>query len=71
MQKNSIPAYLSMKTVTIDASNYIEATFKMDKMYPSERYVKQLHSTSDGVWPNSYTLWPKLSLRESGEDGTD
>lgn len=51
-----------MKKVYIESNNYIAAIFKLDRMYPSDRYVKQLCETSDGSWPPSWTLWPKFDL---------
>ena len=62
MQTNGIPEFKEMKEVYIESNNYIAAIFKLDRMYPSNRHVKQLCETSDGSWPPSWTLWPKFDL---------
>ena len=62
MQPNGIPEFKEMKEVYIESDNYISATIKLDGMYPSDKYVKQLVHTSDGSWPPGWTLWPKFDL---------
>lgn len=61
LQNNGLPDFIDTETVYIKDSNYISATIKIDKKYPSDKYVKQLLHTSDGKFPKSYTLYPKFS----------
>ena len=59
INKRGVPEFKEIKEVSMDGSNYIAVVAKLDKLYPPEKYVKQLSSTSNGSWPKSYTLWPR------------
>lgn len=59
VNKRGVPEFKDVKEVGIDGNNYIAVVAELDKLYPSEKFVKQLSQTSDGYWPPSYTLWPK------------
>ena len=59
INKRGVPEFKDIKEVDIDGDNYLEVVAKLDKLYPPEKFVKQLTRTSDGYWPPSYTLWPR------------
>ena len=40
-----------MPSLTVQATNYIAATFKAEKAYPSDKYVHQLIDTDAEKWP--------------------
>lgn len=46
-----------MPPLTIEATNYIEATFKAEKRYPSNKYTHQLIDTDAEQWPTKFTLF--------------
>ena len=57
--KRGVPEFKDIKEVVIDGDNYLAVVAKLDKLYPPEKFVKQLSCTSDGYWPPSCTLWPR------------
>lgn len=63
MQSNGIPEFKYSKEVYIEATNYIAAIFKLEKHYPSDKYVTQLSKTSNGSWPEGRTLWPRFDRK--------
>lgn len=63
MQPNGIPDYGESKEVDIEDTNYISAMIKLEKQYPSDKYVNQLSKTSDGSWPEGRTLWPRFNMK--------
>ena len=46
-----------MPSLTVQATNYIAATFKAEKAYPSDKYVHQLIDTDAEKWPVSATIF--------------
>lgn len=41
-----------MPSLIVEAANYIEATLKVEKAYPSDRYSHQLIDTDAESWPS-------------------
>lgn len=58
MKPNGIPNFKYSKEVSIEGIHYIDASFKLEKKYPIDKYVNQLSKTSNGSWPKGRTLWP-------------
>lgn len=45
-----------MPSLTVQATNYIAATLKAEKAYPSDKYVHQLIDTDAEKWPVNATI---------------
>ena len=45
-----------MPSLTVQATNYIAATLKAEKAYPSDKYVHQLIDTDAEKWPFNATI---------------
>ena len=46
-----------MPSLTVQATNYIAATLKAEKAYPSDKYVHQLIDTDAEKWPVNATIF--------------
>lgn len=46
-----------MPSLTVKAANYIEATLKAEKAYPSDRYTHQLIDTDAENWPADTSIF--------------
>ena len=46
-----------MPTLTVQATNYIAATLKAEKVYPSDKYVHQLIDIDAEKWPVNATIF--------------
>lgn len=46
-----------MPSLTVQAPNYISATLKAEKAYPSDKYVHQLIDTDAEKWPVNATIF--------------
>lgn len=46
-----------MPSLTVQATNYIAATLKAEKAYPSDKYVHQLIDTDAEKWPFNATIF--------------
>lgn len=46
-----------MPSLTIEATNYIAATFKAEKAYPSDRYTHRLIDTDAENWPDNTLIF--------------
>ena len=58
-----------MPSLTVQATNYIAATFKAEKAYPSDKYVHQLIDTDAEKWPVNATIFSlKTNQKEKWKD---
>lgn len=46
-----------LPAITVQADNYVAATLKAEKLFPSERYVHQLIHTDADMYPSCGTLF--------------
>lgn len=46
-----------MPSLTVEATNYIAATLKAEKVYPSEKYTHQLIDTDAEKWPTNFSIF--------------
>ena len=46
-----------MPSFTVEATNYITATLKAEKVYPSDKYTHQLIDTDAEKWPTGFSIF--------------
>lgn len=46
-----------MPSLTVEATNYIAATLKAEKVYPSDKYTHQLIDTDAEKWPTEFSIF--------------
>lgn len=46
-----------MPSLTVEATNYITATLKAEKVYPSDKYTHQLIDTDAEKWPTKFSIF--------------
>lgn len=46
-----------MPSFTVEATNYITATLKAEKVYPSDKYTHQLIDTDAEKWPTEFSIF--------------
>lgn len=46
-----------MPSFTVEATNYITATLKAEKVYPSDKYTHQLIDTDAEKWPTEFLIF--------------
>lgn len=46
-----------MPLLTVESNNYIEATFKVQKRYPSDKYTHRLIDTDAEHWPDDTSIF--------------
>ena len=46
-----------MPSLTVEATNYIAATLKAEKVYPSDKYTHQLIDTDAEKWPTKFSIF--------------
>lgn len=46
-----------MPLLTVESNNYIEATFKAQKRYPSDKYTHRLIDTDAEHWPDDTSIF--------------
>lgn len=46
-----------MPELTVEATNYIAATLKAEKVYPSDKYTHQLIDTDAEKWPTRFSIF--------------